>query len=229
MFERSVGKKPGAVHRLLAHEHRGDDGREAGLGEVVERELVERHRDARRVADDVAEARAGDARCALHVEAADLRVLARLRRARAARRRGAAPPRRPPCRRRAPSRRGGFGTSASAASRAASAAASSSSASLSAALTGRQRLELLGCRLALELRLAAELVDARDERAPALVGLEQRVELLGSALARERRAPARRRRPGGLEVDHERESRKAGATCRRPTRRTPRRRRSAAR
>ncbi len=53
-------------------------GREAGLDEMVERELVQRHRDAGRVADDVAEARAGDARGALHVEAADLRVLARL-------------------------------------------------------------------------------------------------------------------------------------------------------
>jgi hypothetical protein len=46
---------------------------------VRQRELVERHRDESRVADDVAESCAGDARRALHVEAADLRVLAELR------------------------------------------------------------------------------------------------------------------------------------------------------
>ena len=70
-------------------------------------------------------------------------------------------------------------------------------------LDGPQRLELLRCRLALELRLPAELVDPRDERAPALVGLEQRVELLGRALARERGAPAVGVAAGGLQVDHE--------------------------
>ena len=77
---RAVGREEArAVHRLLAHEDRRDDGRESRLREMVERELVEGHRDARRVADDVAEARARHARCALHVETADLRVLPRLR------------------------------------------------------------------------------------------------------------------------------------------------------
>ena len=74
---RAVGREEaGPVHRLLADEDGRDHGREARLGEVLERELVERHRDAGRVADDVAEARPRDARGALHVEAADLRVLA---------------------------------------------------------------------------------------------------------------------------------------------------------
>ena len=53
-------------------------GVKPACGEVVERELVERHRDECRVAHDVAEARAGHARRALHVEAADLGVLARV-------------------------------------------------------------------------------------------------------------------------------------------------------
>ena len=127
----------------------GCTGVKPALREVVERELVEGHRDARGVADDVAEARARHARGALHVEAADLRVLARLGERRAARRRDGAPRRRPPCRRREPTRRGGFGTSASAASRAASAAASSSSASLSAAFTGRSASSSSGVGLPL--------------------------------------------------------------------------------
>ena len=59
-----------------------------------------------------------------------------------------------------------------------------------------QLRELLGRRLALQLRAAAQLVDPRHERAPALVGLEQRVEVLGGALPRERGAVARRGRCG---------------------------------
>ena len=75
MFERSVGKKPGAVHRLLAHEHRREHRHVAVRGGAVEREAVERDRDERRVADEVAEARAREARGALELEAADLGVL----------------------------------------------------------------------------------------------------------------------------------------------------------
>ncbi len=45
-----------------------------------------------------------------------------------------------------------------------------------------------------------------DERAPALVGLEERVELLRRAFARERGAPAVGVAAGSLEVDHESES-----------------------
>ncbi len=45
-----------------------------------------------------------------------------------------------------------------------------------------------------------------DERAPALVGLEERVELRRGALARERGAPAVGVAAGSLQVDHESES-----------------------
>ena len=79
MFERSVGKKPVPYIASSRTRTGGMTGVKPALREMVERELVERHRDARRVADDVAEARARHARCALHVEAADLRVLPRLR------------------------------------------------------------------------------------------------------------------------------------------------------
>ena len=72
-------------------------------------------------------------------------------------------------------------------------------------------LELLGRRLALELRAAAQLVDLRDQLAPALVRLEQRVELLGGSLAGERGAPAVRVAARGLQVDHEAESMKRPA------------------
>ncbi len=78
MFERSVGKKPVPYIASSRTRTGGMTGVKPALREMVERELVQGHRDARRVADDVAEARAGHARCALHVEAADLRVLPRL-------------------------------------------------------------------------------------------------------------------------------------------------------
>ena len=77
MFDRSVGKKPGADHRLLAHEHRRQDGDEPRATDVVEREPVQREREQRGVADEVAEARAREARCALELEPPDLRRLAR--------------------------------------------------------------------------------------------------------------------------------------------------------
>jgi hypothetical protein len=57
--------------------------------------------------------------------------------------------------------------------------------------------ELLGRRLALQLRLPAELVDRGYERAPALVGGQERVERLAGALARERRAVGVRVAPCG--------------------------------
>src|SRR5262249_16013310 len=72
-----------------------------------------------------------------------------------------------------------------------------------------QLLELLGRRLALQLRLPAQLVDARDERAPALVGDEHGVELLRRALAREAAPDLVRVPPRCARVDHERESRYA--------------------
>ena len=67
---------PGAIESLLAHEHGGQHGHEALRDEPIEREAIEREREERRVADPVAEARAGHARGALHVEAADLGVFA---------------------------------------------------------------------------------------------------------------------------------------------------------
>ena len=73
---RPVGREEaGAVHRLLAHEHGRQHRRVPVRDRAVEREAVERHRDERRVADEVAEARAREPRRPLHLEAADLGVL----------------------------------------------------------------------------------------------------------------------------------------------------------
>ena len=77
--------------------------------------------------------------------------------------------------------------------------------------------ELLRRRLALQLRLAPQLVDPRHERAPALVRLEHRVEGLGGALPRERGAVAVGVVARCLEVDHLRESRKASIACATPS------------
>ena len=77
-----------------------------------------------------------------------------------------------------------------------------------------QLRELLGGRLALELRLAAQRVDPGDEGTPALVRLEQRVERLGRALAGERSPVGVGVVAGGLQVDHGAgESRYASITC----------------
>ena len=73
-------------------------------------------------------------------------------------------------------------------------------------------LELLGCRLPLELRPCAELVDPRDEGAPPLVGLEEPVEGLGRPLARERGPNRLGIRAGCPEIDHVIESRTASIT-----------------
>ena len=76
---RAVGREEArAVHRLLADEHRRQHRQEARLRHDVDRVAVERERDKRRVADHEAEARAREPRGALHVEAADLRVLLRV-------------------------------------------------------------------------------------------------------------------------------------------------------
>ena len=64
------GEEAGSVHRLLAHEHGREDGREAARDEPVEREAVEREREQRGIADHVAESRARHLRRALHVEPA---------------------------------------------------------------------------------------------------------------------------------------------------------------
>ena len=72
-------------------------------------------------------------------------------------------------------------------------------------LHGLELLALLRRRLAAQLRPRAELVDPRDESAPARVGLEQPVEGLARALARDRCSHGIRIRARCLEVDHARE------------------------
>jgi hypothetical protein len=70
-----------------------------------------------------------------------------------------------------------------------------------------QLLELFRRRLALHLRARAELVDARQELPPALVGGEPGVELLGRPLAREAAPELVRLGAGCTGVDHGSESR----------------------
>ena len=75
---RLIGREgAGSDQRLLAHEHRWQHRDEAVRRQPVERQPVEREREPRRVADPVAEAGTGHPSRALHVEAADLDVLAR--------------------------------------------------------------------------------------------------------------------------------------------------------
>ncbi len=80
-----------------------------------------------------------------------------------------------------------------------------------------ERFELLGRRLAVELLARPQLVDLRDEPAPALVGREQLVEGLAGATPCER-GP---HRPGivasSSEVDHRFESRKSSSTWATPS------------
>ena len=71
-------EEAGSDHRLLPDEHRGQHRREARLGRVLDRKAVERQREQRRVADDVAEARSGQPGGALELEAPDLRCLPHL-------------------------------------------------------------------------------------------------------------------------------------------------------
>ena len=214
---RALGRKEaGAGHRLLADEHGREHGREAVLGEMRERGAVERERDERRVADQVAEARAREARRPLHVEAPDLGVLARLRQlGRLARARdldrvlllGAV-------RHRLVRRVRHLGEQLVA-----------RRLGRRVLLLGRAQLllhllqlgELLGRGLALQLRLPAQLVDRRHERAPALVGGQQRVERLAGALALQRRAVGVRVAAGGLEVDHGVKCRRASSTWATPS------------
>src|SRR5262249_17432556 len=69
-------------------------------------------------------------------------------------------------------------------------------------LHARDRLELLGRRLPLQLRLRAQIGDARLELAPACVHLEQLVERLHRPLSRERDAKALGILPRCADVDH---------------------------
>ncbi len=96
---RALGREEaGAVHRLLADEHRRQHRHVTVRDRAVDGEAVDREREQGGVADQVAEPRAGEARGALHVEAADLGVLRALGRRVAGR--GGAPRRPPPSRRR---------------------------------------------------------------------------------------------------------------------------------
>jgi hypothetical protein len=169
---------------------------------VVEGEPVERHRHERCVADHVAEARARDARSALHVEAGELRVLARL-----GERRGFAD---------APELFGvvlavavGRGRVWRVRHQSEGRIAIGFNGSqlvlglLQRGLDRAERLELLRSRLALQLLSPAELVDLRHQLAPALVRHEQFVERLGGsgALARDGRSEGLGFGPRGSEVD----------------------------
>ena len=193
-------------HRLLADEHRWQHGCEPRRRDVVERKAVEREREQGGVADDVAEPRSGESGGALELESADLARLLRVRRA------------------------GGLAEAADLDGVVLRVTVRGGIVRwirderervLTRSLRGRQLLlgcaqlllhtlelfQLLGRRLALELGAAAQIVDARHEQAPALVGGEQRVERLCRALAGERRAPYVGVRAGCLEVDHARDSR----------------------
>ena len=180
-------EEAGAVHRLLAHEHRRDDRHEPLRGGAVEGPAVQREGDARGVADDVAEARARQPRGALHLEAPELEVVLRI---------------------------GELGRLAGGAH---DVALGVSALLVRDRLVRRVRdllqqlvaprlrrrvllleppqvlldllqlLDLLRARLALDLLPAAELVDLRHELAPARVGREQLVECLAAALARDGR------------------------------------------
>ena len=207
-------EEAGAVHRVLAHEHRGEDGREAFADEPVEREPIESERHERRVAEDEAEARAGHLCAAFEVEVADFGVLLRvgqlrwlappfdldrlvLRQAvgrRLVRRIRNLAERGVPlglCRRELRLERGQL------------------------LLARLQLLELLGRRLALELLLAAQLFHLRQELPPVRVRGDQVVERIGRAATRERRAHAFRVVACCADVDHR--AKNASSTCATPS------------
>ncbi len=179
MFERSVGKKPvpyiassrtstGGTHRRVAVRER-----------AVEREAIERHRDERGVADEEAEARARETR-ARSISKRPTSVCSGpsgfgLPQRRSSSASSSVSPS-------GADGSGGFGTWASSASRSASAADELVLGVRNSSFTAPSSSQLLGRRLALEFCFAAQLVDLRHERAPALVGDEQRVERLGGAL-----------------------------------------------
>ena len=191
MFERSVGKKPVPYIASSRTSTGGIIWMCPCLDGRVDREAVEREREQGGVADQVPEARAGEARGALHLEAADLGVLG-------ARRPGLAD---------AAELlgvlvgvavgRGGVGRVRHLLEEAVALGFGGGELllrGLELLLHAVQLLELLRRRLALQLQLAAELVHARDELAPALVGGEQRVERLRGALAQRARRGSRRGR-----------------------------------
>src|SRR6266545_2758166 len=210
-----VGREEaGAVHRLLAHEHRRDHRREPFGDEPLECKSVEREREQRRVAGEETEARTGELGRALELEAADLGVLARVHKQRRltpaldldgvvlghAVRRGLVRRVRNFRERLLALRLGGRELRLERAQ---------------PLLDLLQLLELLGRRLAVELLPRPQLVDLRDEGAPALVRSEQRVERLGGAAARKGSAERVRVRTGFTQVDHR--AKNASSTCATPS------------
>ncbi len=210
MFERSVGKNPVPYIASSRTSTGGSTGRKPSRSDGVDRVAVERRARAapcRRSCSRTARPRR---RAARSMSKRPISVCSfGVGRAAAARPSGGSPPRPRRCRRRATSPRAEFGIAASSASRSVSASASSCLGALQLLLDAPQLLELLGRRLALQLRLRAQLVDPRDERAPALVGGEPGVERFGGALARKPAAELVGVGAGGARVDHERESTKA--------------------
>ena len=178
------GKEAGAGHGLLADEHRRQHRREAVLRQVVERGPVEREGEQRRVADQVAEPRAREPCRPLHVEAADLGVLAPLGEP------GGSEAGDLDCILLLGPVRDGLVRwvrhlrEQLVAGRLRVRVLRLGSAQLLLHLL--QLRELLGRGLPLQLRLPAQFVDRRHERAPALVGGEHGVERVAGALAGER-------------------------------------------
>ena len=192
MFDRSVGKNPVPTIASSRTSTGGSTGTKPACTDVVDREAVEREGEERRIADEVAEARAGESRGALELETPDLRslldVVARRRLADAAELDrillGVAVGDRVVGRVRDLEQssvplglRRGEGVLRL----------------LQLRLDPLERLELLRRRLSLELRAGAQLVDARDELAPARVCGEQPVE-------RVRRRPCGRAPPASRRV-----------------------------
>src|SRR5256885_9583802 len=176
-------EEAGYVHRVLADEHRRPDEGEPLAGERRDREPEDRLLEQRRVADDVAEPRAGDAGGALHLEAPQLEVVADPRQLR-----GRAPAadldrvllrvavgnrlvrRIRHLRQRGVARALRVGELLLRPSK--------------LFLDRLQLLDLLRRRLALELLPRPQLVDARDEPPPSLVRGQPRVERLRGSFAR---------------------------------------------
>ena len=200
-----LGEEAAADERLLAHEHRRHDRREALADELVERVLHRRDVQPHDVAEQVGEARARDARAALDVDHAARRG----RGGRAARSRTPASGRldivvqlRVLLEHAVGGATGAGGsgassiavskaasTSRSCSSSAASRSRSSAAAAISAAASRPGALGLAD-RLRRRVALGAQLVDLRLQRAPALVQREHLVEQAVGLAARERRAHA---------------------------------------
>ena len=176
------GEEAGAVHRVLADEHGREHRREPGGSEAVEREAVERELEQRGRADAVDEARAGDLGAALGVDPGELQVVARLE---GERRRLADAAQLDGVLVREAVRGARIGRRGNALEELGAALLGGGQLLLDLLQLGLdafQLLDLLGRRLALELRLRTELVGLRDEREPGAVGLHERVEVLGGAL-----------------------------------------------